>query len=380
MFTCPRCKSGLSREQVSAGVFWDCPRCHGRAVGLGLLRRVVDERWVRAAWGAALQAAQSDGCSCPVCSRGMAAVQLDFDGKTPQLEICRRCEFSWFDAGQYELFPPPPPKPHVLGDVREWEMPATAREALAFERVEQLAKEQNDNPDVELKTLPVFLGLPVEMDESPLKHIPWATYLASAVIAAMSIGAWSTHDFGNAVRQWGFIPSQPWRDHGVTFLTSFFLHANWLHLAGNLYFFVIFGRHVEDYLSRSRWLLLLLLATVAGDLLEMLLQPGEVSPCIGASGGISGLLTFYALKFPHAQLGVLFYFRLIRIPAWGVFGFWLLFQFVGAITEMQHLSSVASIAHLGGCAAGLAGWFLWRKIDETRIASAPGSPLVITRS
>jgi membrane associated rhomboid family serine protease len=53
----------------------------------------------------------------------------------------------------------------------------------------------------------------------------------------------------------------------LTFLTSFFLHGGIIHLASNLYFLVVFGEHVEDYLGRWRWLLLVLLSAIAGDYL-----------------------------------------------------------------------------------------------------------------
>jgi ribosomal protein L37AE/L43A len=36
MFTCPNCGSGLTRTPEKAGIFWDCPGCGGRAVGVAL--------------------------------------------------------------------------------------------------------------------------------------------------------------------------------------------------------------------------------------------------------------------------------------------------------------------------------------------------------
>ena len=171
------------------------------------------------------------------------------------------------------------------------------------------------------------------------------------------------------VNDWGMIPAEWWRYGGVTFLSSFLLHAGWFHLVGNLYFLIVFGDNVEDYLGRWRMGLLLLVATVAGDLLHILSDSSSTVPCVGASGGISGIIVFYALQFPRARLGILFryyvYFRWIRFPAWAALVIWILFQILGAYMQLQGLSDVSAMAHLGGAGVGLVAWLIWHRM-ETR--------------
>src|SRR4030095_6138117 len=111
-----------------------------------------------------------------------------------------------------------------------------------------------------------------------------------------------------AVQAFGFIPTEAWRYGGLTILTSFFLHGSILHLIGNLYFFLIFGDDVEDYLGRWRYVLVILTATVLGDIVHLLANANSTVPAIGASGGISGVIVFYALQFPRARVGILFRF------------------------------------------------------------------------
>ena len=77
--------------------------------------------------------------------------------------------------------------------------------------------------------------------------------------------------------------------------------AGILHLVGNLYFLLIFGDNVEDYLGWRKYLLLIFGATIAGDFVH-LLRNRIHEPSIGASGGISAVLVFYALQFPRADL------------------------------------------------------------------------------
>ena len=62
------------------------------------------------------------------------------------------------------------------------------------------------------------------------------------------------------------IPAQATRLHGLTFLTSFFLHAGVIHLIGNMYFLLVFGDDVENFLKPGRYLALIVLAAFIGDI------------------------------------------------------------------------------------------------------------------
>ena len=92
---------------------------------------------------------------------------------------------------------------------------------------------------------------------------------------------------------------------------------------------------------------------------------GSTTPSIGASGGISGVIVFYALKYPEARLGFLFryYWRSqwVQMPAWVALVLWLLMQTFGVFMQLSGFSNVAATAHLGGAAVGFALWCWWRK-------------------
>jgi len=378
MFTCPDCGSGLTRKPDKVGIFWVCQDCGGRAVSVALLRKTIGADRVKAIWSQAIRVPADDGKSCPICSRAMAQVTMGLAGSGLDLDVCKRCEFVWFDPTEYESIPPPPPKPKDPCEVDEKDLPQAAREALALYRVQQIAEqaraEEDATPDEGWKTVPAIFGLPVEMDSDPLTHLPLATLSLSLLIVAVSI--WGFFDLKNVVQNYGLIPDEAWRDGGLTFLTSFFLHGGIIHLVSNLYFLLIFGMHVENYLGRARWLVLVFLAAMFGDFLHILLDPRGEIPSIGASGGISGLIAFYAFKFPHARLGFLLRFgfviipKWIQFPAWCAFLFWLCLQFLGALEQISGFSSVSSLAHLGGTAAGIGLWAIWREID-LKPAAAP---------
>jgi membrane associated rhomboid family serine protease len=170
----------------------------------------------------------------------------------------------------------------------------------------------------------------------------------------------------DVVQRFGLIPAQAMRLGGLTFVRSFFLHAGIIHLVGNMYFLLVFGDNVEDFLRPLRYLALIVLAALVGDLAHVAIDPQSQIPCIGASGGIAGVITFYALNFPRAGLEFLMrwafvWFRWIRLPAWSVFILWILFQIIGAIEQKAGISSVSSVAHLGGAAVGVVAWLLFKK-------------------
>jgi hypothetical protein len=108
------------------------------------------------------------------------------------------------------------------------------------------------------------------------------------------------------------------------------------------------------------------MAAFTGDLARIALDPRSQTPCIGASGGIAGVITFYAVNFPPMRLAFLMrwefvWFRWIRSPAWFVFVLWILFQLIGTLEQKAGMSSVSSAAHLGGAAVGVLAWLVWRK-------------------
>jgi membrane associated rhomboid family serine protease len=173
------------------------------------------------------------------------------------------------------------------------------------------------------------------------------------------------------VQPFGLIPAQATRLHGLTFLTSFVLHAGVIHLVGNLYFLLVFGDDVENFLRPPRYIMLIALAAFVGDLVHIASNPASPIPCIGASGGIAGVITFYALVFPKAKIAFLwrfsFWFRWIRLPAWFVFVLWIFFQVIGAYEQRIGMSAVSSFAHLGGAVVGIFFWLIWRR-EKSQIA------------
>jgi membrane associated rhomboid family serine protease len=283
-------------------------------------------------------------------------------GSGPAVDVCRSCQLVWFDAREYEQIPPAPA-------AVEPDLPPRAREILAAARAEADAARPDrpfgwEAPEQLWKYLPAVLGMPVEYDRQTFRSVPWLTWTLAAFITAFSLRALGKLEY--AVQQFGLIPAQWGRHFGLTFVTSFLLHGNVFHLLSNMYFLLVFGDNVEDVLGKGRYLALVLLAAGVGDVAHIVLDPRSDVPLIGASGGISGIIAFYALQFPRARLGVLFrlfivYFRWVRVPASAYVAFWILLQVVGAYLQLTGATSVSAVAHLGGALAGVTLWVAARR-------------------
>jgi membrane associated rhomboid family serine protease/Zn-finger nucleic acid-binding protein len=300
---CPRCNTALAQVRTSHGVLWKCDHCGGRAVGLELLRRTFTPESINPLWLHATGGEGQTGRRCPSCGNPMLEVRLS-DKALVKVDVCRLCHFVWFDAHEVDsLVPRPPPE-------APRPMPQKLREAIALMKVEQLAEEARGSdfdsapPDEWWKQIAAFCGMPVEFDTPQPARRPWATRVLCVLILFVSLHALpNLHD---AVSNFGLIPAEATRMGGLTFLTSFFLHAGIIHLVGNLYFLFVFGDNVENFLRPIRYLALIALAAFVGDLAHVAANPRSSVPCVGASGGISAVITFYALQFPNVRLGFLF--------------------------------------------------------------------------
>jgi membrane associated rhomboid family serine protease len=144
----------------------------------------------------------------------------------------------------------------------------------------------------------------------------------------------------------------------LTLLTSMFLHANWFHLVGNLWFLGVFGRNVETALGHGRFLMYYLICGVAGGLVHTLSDPDSVIPSHGASGAISGVMGSYLAIYPLNKIKIWlgWLWGVVDVPAFVVLGVWMGWQYVSAVlrAEIGNLGGgVAYWDHLGGFAAGL---------------------------
>lgn len=211
-------------------------------------------------------------------------------------------------------------------------------------------------------------------DDQPVFSTPFVNYFLIVLntlifLWELSVGMQSHRALNSFMTEFGVVPH-----HEIAVLsghaygglalavlplfTSLFLHASFLHVAGNMLFLWIFGDNIEDYLGHFTYLVFYLASGVAAGVTHILLNQGSRIPSVGASGAIAGVMGAYFILYPRARVLVwfppIFFFH---VPAWLMLGYWFIANFLSgtatAIAETSQGSGIAFWAHVGGFVAGV---------------------------
>jgi membrane associated rhomboid family serine protease len=158
----------------------------------------------------------------------------------------------------------------------------------------------------------------------------------------------------------------------LTLVTNTFLHNAWWHLLGNMLVLWVFGDDVEQATGHLRYLLLYVLAGIAGGLAHAFSDLQSMMPLIGASGAIAGVLGAYILLRPQAKIIVLFAIVPIRMRAIWFIGIWLALQVLGLFVPQQQIL-VSYWGHLGGFVMGILALLVLHKRDVPLFGRQRGS-------
>jgi membrane associated rhomboid family serine protease/Zn-finger nucleic acid-binding protein len=219
------------------------------------------------------------------------------------------------------------------------------------------AADKSDDHDV-VEHLIGLLGFPVEKKDEPVKTHPWVTWGTAAILVLI---VFFGGEYASMAQTWGFVPAYWYRGLLLTIPASFFIHASFMHMAGNVYFLMTFGDDVEDHLGPKRYVWLIALAHVAGLAAHAAADMASTTPCVGASAGISGIIAFYAIAFPRARLSFLLIFKWVELTARKAFAWWVGLQLLLALLQSGGMTSVSGYAHLGGALVGLLGGLFLQK-------------------
>ncbi len=335
------------------GIFFLCRKCNGRLVSIPVLKKEDPASLIiNGLWQAAKDNGPDGGRTCPHCGRPMPAVKSGIPGRPVTLDVCILCSCVWFDSREYEGLPRSGPLPVVLSREERKDIDID----LLNRRYNQAAREDLEN---DFALLLASFGLPAEDNDAVVNVRPWATWSMAAVCILIFLVSLFNMDAAFGV--FGFIPSEWGRMAGVTLLSSFFIHASVLQLIGNMYFLLVFGDNVEDMVGKAGFVFLLFSAHLAGMVLHGLLGGGGSVPFVGAGAGIFGVLTYYALAFPHARIGALVFFHWLKLPVFVYFLIWILFQAFLSARQAGGALTVSILAFLGGIGAGALWFFLFPK-------------------
>lgn len=222
-------------------------------------------------------------------------------------------------------------------------------------------------------------------DHNPSRRTPIVTYLLLAAnilvfLSYMSLFS-NPRDLEVFFAIYGMMPARLSAGSGIeTLFTSMFLHAGFMHLAGNMLFLFIFGDNLEDEMGPVRFLGFYLIGGLVAGLAQYAVDPFSQVPVVGASGAIAAVMGGYLLLFPKARVDVLFifvvFFRVFTFPAWTMLGLWFVMQLANGVTNWGVGAGVAYWAHAGGFVAGMMlALPLWVRLGGTSFwARTQGHP------
>lgn len=185
---------------------------------------------------------------------------------------------------------------------------------------------------------------------APPAYYPYVTYVLIGICVVMyllqvglayffNIDITSALDKNNAL----ILQGQVWR-----LFTPIFLHGSILHIAFNMYALFYFGRMIERYYGRVRYLGLFLLGGFSGNVISFMFSPYQ---SLGSSTSIFGLL---------GAVGVLLYQnREIFGPrARQLLSQVILIAIVNLVIDLAPSSGIDYWGHIGGLIGGtMFAWF-----------------------
>lgn len=170
-----------------------------------------------------------------------------------------------------------------------------------------------------------------------------------------------------------------------SYITSQFLHAGWLHIIFNMWFFWLAGTILEDAWGRVVYPIFYLICGIFAAMCHAMIFPGSMVSVVGASGAIAGLMGAFLARFPKTKIKMMWIWfwgfagYKFYVPAYIVLPLWLAIQLAWGMMAPNE-GGVAYWAHVGGFAFGMVGAVLLRatgierRMDEAIEAKVSWSP------
>lgn len=211
----------------------------------------------------------------------------------------------------------------------------------------------------------MILLVPYEI-ETFQQERPWANWLIVAACTVVSLialfgGGLEAGDFNSLILNGFSLPG---------LFGHVLLHADPMHLAGNMLFLWVFGNAICTNTNNWIYLATFFICTLISGVAHVIL---DGSPAIGASGAINGIVGVTLAMYPLNRVS-LFWVFLIRggstsCKAWLIIVAWFLFDVWGAVNGG---GMIAYWAHIGGFLSGLGlaltalhfGWFQLTELDN----------------
>ena len=199
-----------------------------------------------------------------------------------------------------------------------------------------------------------------------LSRPPLVTYAVAALCLMIFIIQLSSAAFTE------FMLYYPHSWNPLKMLTSALAHGGWLHLIGNMIFYLAFAPALEILIDNRRLymriMLFIVVAECIGYSVSILMSNGPDIPTLGFSGVVMGMIGLSAYLMPQARIRVFWWYvfggSILYLPAWGLALFFIGMDAWTMFTASDY-GGINVVAHVIGGLAGYLAGLLWLKDRKT---------------
>ena len=185
---------------------------------------------------------------------------------------------------------------------------------------------------------------------------------AIKVLVSVNFGIFILQTLSNAeglfFPLFGLVPRMVWSELMIWQpFTYLFFHGGIWHVLINMFVLWMFGSELERLWGKSHFLKFYFVTGVGSGLLTMLFSLQSITPIVGASGAVYGVLLAYGLTYPNRQI---YLYGIIPIKSiWFVIG-------IGMIAFMSSFNNISQISHITHLSGMLIGYLMLKRPVEWR--------------
>ena len=185
---------------------------------------------------------------------------------------------------------------------------------------------------------------------------------AIKVLVSVNFGIFVLQTLSNAeglfFPLFGLVPRMVWSELMIWQpFTYLFFHGGIWHVLINMFVLWMFGSELERLWGKSHFLNFYFVTGVGSGLLTMLFSLQSITPIVGASGAVYGVLLAYGLTYPNRQI---YLYGIIPIKSiWFVIG-------IGMIAFMSSFNNISKVSHITHLSGMLIGYLMLKRPVEWR--------------
>ena len=151
----------------------------------------------------------------------------------------------------------------------------------------------------------------------------------------------------------GLVPKMVWSEFMLWQpFTYLFFHGSIWHVLINMFILWMFGSELERLWGKEHFLKFYFVTGVGAGLVTMIIGLNSMTPIVGASGAVYGVLLAYGLTYPNRTV---YLYGIIPIKSlWFVIG-------IGVIAFMSSFDNVSQISHLTHLSGMVIGYLMLKR-------------------